>query len=120
MGLTPHEERQIHEIEESLLESDPGFAERMHRLLRPHRKLVVAGLCLLVLVVVLVVSRPENPTVTVAGTAAAAFLAGWCLGQVRSADPRVVIRRTRAVALRAGRTGLRPVRWVSRRLSRRL
>lgn len=119
MGLTPHEERQIHEIEESLFESDPGFAERINRVLRPHRKSMVAGLCLLVIVAVLAASRPANLVVTVCCTAVAAFFAGWCLGRVGGFDPHRTVRRARAVTFRAGTAiaapARRPVRWLRRR-----
>jgi len=119
MGLTPHEERQIHEIEESLYESDPGFAERINRVLRPRRKFMVAGFCLLAVVAALAISRPENLAVTVSCTAVAAFLAGWCLGRVGGLDPRTTVRRARAVRRRFGRAALWPRRLLLRTVLRR-
>jgi|SRR5579875_1444360 len=114
MGLTPHEERQIHEIEASLLDSDPGFAQRMNRLLRPRRKLMAGAVCLLVGGVALGVARPENPVVSVACTAVVAFLAGWCFGRVGTLDPRSWPRYARSATLRGTRLGMRSARAVVR------
>ena len=114
MGLTPHEERQIHEIEASLLDSDPGFAQRMNRLLRPRRKLMALAVCLLAGGVALGVSRPDNPVVSVACTAVVAFLAGWCFGRMGTLDPRTWPRCARNATRRGARVVLKPVRTVVR------
>lgn len=109
MGLTPHEEREIHQIEESLIDSDPGFASRMSGLMRPRRELVAVALCFLIVAVGFGLSVSRSSAVSVAFAAVAAFLAGWCLGRVRHLDPRVMLRLLRRGSTRLARLASRVV-----------
>lgn len=119
MGLTPHEEREIQQIEESLVDSDPGFAARMSSLIRPHPELVVMALCLVIVAVVFGLSAATNAPVSVACAATAAFLAGWCLGRARQLDPKWLLWRVRTATVHLAGAVSRPVRRCFRHLFRR-
>lgn len=81
MALTPREERQIHQIEESLIETDPGFVARMTGLLRPRRGLVIAGVCLVGIAIGLGLAVRASVGVCLYCAAIALFSAGLCLGR---------------------------------------
>lgn len=122
MALTPHEEREIHQIEESLSGSDPGFAARMSGRLPVRRRLVLGGLCLVVVAGAFAFADHSAWVVSVVGAAVAAFFAGWCFGRtgpldLRGATSRLLSRWAQAVgaAWRAARGAVsaavrRPVR----------
>ncbi|HWC21088.1 MAG TPA: DUF3040 domain-containing protein [Flexivirga sp.] len=101
MALTPHEEREIHQIEESLLGSDPGFVARMNRTWRPHRRLLLPALCLVAATVAFGLFGPAGWTLPC--VAVGAFLAGVCLGRVDGLDLRLLVRRVLAVPGRVAR-----------------
>lgn len=109
MALTPREERQIHQIEESLIETDPGFVARMTGLLRPRRGLVVAGVCLVGIAVGLGLAVRASVGVCLYCAAVALFSAGWCLG--RAGELRLWIRPRRLVS-RVGRVAVSAVRRI--------
>ncbi|RNI22906.1 DUF3040 domain-containing protein [Flexivirga caeni] len=88
MALTPREEREIQQIEDSLLSSDPGFAQRMNQALHPRRRLVAAAICFLFVAVAVGISLPSALAGYAVCTAAATFLAGWCLGRTGPAGVR--------------------------------
>lgn len=103
MGLTPHEERQIQQIEDSLAVSDPEFAAYMSRLCRPRRRYLVGGLCCLIIAVSLFISGSTNSRLTIVGTCLATLLAGWCIGRAGRFHPARAMRLARVTAIRAGR-----------------
>lgn len=113
MALTPHEEREIHRIEESLLGSDPGFVARMSRTWRPHRKFLLAAPCLVAIAVVFGLVGPAGWSL--AGLGATAFLLGWCLARVDSFDLQLLVRRVLVLPGRLARAIGRALRRVVRR-----
>lgn len=113
MALTPHEEREIHQIEESLLGSDPGFVARMSRTWRPHRKFLIAAPCLMVIAVVFGLFGPAGWSL--AGLGATAFLLGWCLSRVDSFDLQLLVRRVLVLPGRLARAIWSVPRHIVRR-----
>ena len=94
MALTPHEERTIQQIEDSLAATDPGFVERMNGLLRRRRGLLVAGLCLIAITLGVVLTAGSSGPKAVPYCASVAMLAaGWCLGRSGCLSVRSVVAK---------------------------